>query len=124
MINERTPEEHIAFEAKINLQIKPFQDKIDILEKQISDSYDSATLSDDYINAPKDVRPATSSDIVVGKIIYHITHPSDECSVYPQGRCFWNVIDEVRYPDDDFKAYVSDDGCLYGLNRAYVKKIQ
>ena len=32
------------------------------------------------------------------------------------------MVDEVLRPDDDFKAFVADDGCWYGLMNLYVLK--
>jgi len=57
---------------------------------------------------PLYLRPVTPKDIVEGKIIW-----------YPKGH-FWKIVEEVRYPDDDFKAYLSE-GSLYGLEGGFVE---
>ena len=61
---------------------------------------------------PKDLRPATAGDVICGNVFY-----------YPNnGNPFWEIIAEVRYPSDDFKAYIGEDGCRYGLDGAFVEK--
>ena len=56
-------------------------------------------------------RKATPKDIVKGNTVYLI---GDDMEIYTQ------TIEEVLRPDDQFKGYVADDGCRYGLNGLYV----
>lgn len=58
------------------------------------------------------LRPATPRDFREGAVIYHSAGGNS---------LYWHVIDEVKYPNDDFKAYTADDGCRYGLSGAYVE---
>lgn len=58
------------------------------------------------------LRPATARDVQEGAVFYYPTCDPP----------WWCIIDEVRYPDDDFKAFVADDGCRHGLNGAFVRK--
>lgn len=61
---------------------------------------------------PVYLRKATPEDIVVGNIIWY--KHGDEGP-------FWMQIGRVLCPNDDFKAYVSHDGCRYGLDDAWVE---
>lgn len=56
---------------------------------------------------------ATSLDIYRGNILYYRV---DEQEPY------WKEVCEVQYADDQFKAYVAEDGCRYGLDQAWVRK--
>ena len=72
--------------------------------------------------APANIRPAVASDIVVGAVIWHdfeIEYEDDE-DEKENFTPLHHTIDEVLYPDDDFKAYYWD-GCRYGLNDAFVE---
>ena len=61
------------------------------------------------------LRVANSSDIVVGNTVY----------VWGDDKKFHEKkIDEVIRPSDDWKAFVGDDGCRYGLVDLYVTKIK
>jgi hypothetical protein len=62
---------------------------------------------------PSNLRQATPEDVCVGNIFYYPKENIDDS--------FWQIIEEVRYPDDDFKAYLAEDGCRYGLNGAFVE---
>lgn len=57
------------------------------------------------------LRRAEASDIREGLIVWHDN--GDE-------GWFWHTVCELRHHGDDFKAYVADDGCRYGLNGAWV----
>ena len=57
------------------------------------------------------LRKATPKDIVDNAVIYYPHKPEP----------YWQIIDQVLYPADVFKAYVARDGCRYGLDGAYVK---
>lgn len=72
-----------------------------------------ARIEADNSPPPERKRPATPEDIRVGAVIWHVMDRED-------GGDYWHIIKEVQYPDDLFKAYIADDGCRYGLDRAYV----
>lgn len=59
------------------------------------------------------LRNAEPADIVKGRIIFYLRDSEPD---------YWQVVSEVRNPDDDFKAYMAEDGCRYGLANAYVEK--
>jgi hypothetical protein len=61
---------------------------------------------------PDNLRPATASDVKVGAIIWYKHGDEDH---------FWQMVEEVHYPDDAFKAYTAHDGCRYGLDDAWVE---
>lgn len=67
---------------------------------------------------PESRRRATASDVVEGSVIWYEPHPmyADE------GRWYWKIVSAVYDPGDDFKAYCADDGCRYGLDRAFVER--
>ena len=51
-------------------------------------------------------RPAEPKDIFEGSVVF---------LVGDGGLLHRFTVDEVRDPEDDFKAFVADDGCRYGL---------
>lgn len=63
---------------------------------------------------PDRLRPATPEDIQVGNIIWY--KDGDDGP-------FWQLIEEVRNPSDDWKAYTGHDGCRYGLDGAFVEVV-
>jgi hypothetical protein len=58
-------------------------------------------------------RRATPKDIFEGNVVYLI---GDGSNLHKQ------VIEEVMNPKDDFKAYVAEDGCRYGLHDLWILK--
>ena len=56
-------------------------------------------------------RKATPLDIIVGNTVYLV---GDEEDIHTK------EINEVLKPDDEWKAFVADDGCRYGLRKLYV----
>jgi len=56
-------------------------------------------------------RPMKASDVVEGQKFIMI---GDE-------GLYKGVIDEVRYPNDSFKAFIAEDGCRYGLDGSFIK---
>ncbi len=62
-----------------------------------------------------ELRPAVEADIVLGATIYY------PCEEYPEDS-WWTSVIEVRWPDDDFKAYVCWEGDSHGLRDAFVRK--
>jgi hypothetical protein len=70
---------------------------------------------------PPQLRKATAKDIVVDALIWYPEHTirvgAEEITV----ETHWHIVEEVLYPNDDWKAYLADDGCRYGLDNAYVE---
>lgn len=58
------------------------------------------------------LRPATAADIRVGALIWYV----DE-----EGPRHWQIVGDVLYPSDPWKAYCALDGCRYGLDGAMVE---
>ncbi len=81
--------------------------RVEAIRHKINSLYESVTIPD-----VADLRRATAKDVVVGNVFYY--HPSTK-------HAFWQIIRDVRWPDDDFKAYVAEDGCRYGLDDAWVE---
>ncbi len=98
-----TPSEYLKIE-------KEQRDLIHLAEKRISEARRKA----DKCSPPKNRRPAKASDIVENAIIWH-----EQDAEF--GGDFWNIVAEPLHYGDDFKAYVADDGCRYGLKDAYVE---
>jgi hypothetical protein len=61
---------------------------------------------------PANRRRADVADVRPGRVIWHDDGDAG---------WFWNVVEEVISPGDEFKAYVADDGCRYGMFRAFVE---
>ncbi len=97
------PEEFVDLRNSILASIEPLEDII----RRARELAESSP-------PPENRRPATEADIIVGAIIWHWR--SEE-----HGGWYWHEIKEVHYPSDDFKAYMADDGCKYGLHNAWVK---
>jgi hypothetical protein len=60
---------------------------------------------------PSKLRPAEERDVIEGAVLWY-PHWQDKK---------WVIVDEVRDPSDEFKAYCSEDGCRYGLHGAFVE---
>jgi hypothetical protein len=60
------------------------------------------------------LRPAMSSDIFQGNIIWY----ENEDGFY------WRYVEEVRDPNSDYKAYCCHRGDRYGLIGAYVEDVK
>lgn len=64
---------------------------------------------------PKEkLRRAFAADITVGQVLWYTNF--DEGSVR-----HWNIVEEVLRPNDQWKAYDAHDGCMYGLDGAFVE---
>lgn len=100
-----TPAEYLAIE-------KTERAIIEAAEKRI----EKARKAANRCKPPKNRRPAWARDIKVGAVIWHERGKRF-------GGDYWHVVDEVRHPEDSFKAYVADDGCRYGLDGAYVEVV-
>lgn len=79
----------------------------------------------------KRLRPMRPGDVLEGAVVFHWNPPyvagggkGPAAAPVSSGGpdWFWHIIQEVNYPDDDFKAYHADDGCRYGLRHAYVER--
>jgi len=82
-------------------------------------------LADHIKDNPEIIRPITANDIVVGSLYVLVVKASDyhiSMNIGQSDKYFVGTIDEVLYPDDQYKAFCSDDGCRYGLNSCYVIK--
>ena len=92
---------------------KTFVEQRNILRAEIDRLVARITLLEEEAAAhplPTYLRPAVATDILVDAVLW-----------YPEvdGKQ-WVVVDEVRRPNDAFKAYESD-GCRYGLEGAFVE---
>lgn len=95
-----TPEEFAKERIKVLSTIKEMKEKLEEEEYKAHES-----------PFPDNLRKATADDVVKGAIFYY----KDRDPPY------WNIIGEVYYPNDDFKAYCCTDGCNYGLYGAFVR---
>lgn len=66
----------------------------------------------------EELRPATAADVVVGRIFYYPVRTVDNVTSIE----YWAQVARVDFPHDDFKAYLSECGCFYGLQNAHVRK--
>lgn len=98
-----TPAEYLEIKGRELAVIEAAEKRIDAARKQA-----------DKCPPPKHHRPAEPSDIREGAVIWHARPKRD-------GGDYWNVVAQVRDPRDSWKAYVSDDGCRYGIAGAYVE---
>lgn len=96
------PKEYLMLERELSAVMRLCGDRIAAARKQA-----------DKAKPPhrEEIRRATPNDIKVGTIIWNEKGDNG---------WFWNVVEEVHYPNDPFKAYTADDGCRYGLDGAWV----
>lgn len=87
---------------------------LEIAMSRIRDEIARAEREAHLYPPPRWRRAATPEDVVFGQVIWHERSEED-------GGDYWHVVDQVRDPNDAFKAYVADDGCRYGLDGAYVE---
>lgn len=92
-----------------------FLEKKKALEKQLRAVQLELDALPDKVQFPADdeLRPARPADIVEGRMIFY--HKGDNGP-------FFQIVREIREPDDDFNAFMSEDGCIYGLLDAFVLK--
>lgn len=84
------------------------QASIAVLQREIDRTRELVTLPH-----PSRLRVARPEDVRMGAVFwYRIT----------EAEPYWKVVTEVLWPNDDFKAYVADDGCRYGLLNAWVEQ--
>ncbi len=95
-----TPQEFLKIEEDQSATIEKAKHKI----------YKARELAD-KCPFPSNSRPAKADDIKQGAIIWHKDGDNGP---------FWNIVSEPLHYGDDFKAYVADDGCRYGLVGAFV----
>ena len=98
-----TPAEYLKIE-KAQLKI------ISAARKRIADARDKA----EKCAPPKNRRPANSTDIFKGAIIWHRREKK-------HGGDYWNVVFESVNYGYNSGAYFADDGCCYLLRNAYVE---
>lgn len=58
------------------------------------------------------LRPMTSDDVKVGTFVFGRGYDEWYC----------HMVEEIMSPEDDWKAYCADDGCISGLHESYVLK--
>lgn len=97
-----TPSEYLREESRIGSKIQELNLYLENLHEK----------AQEFKMHKSKLRPVLPSDIFGGNVIYYFDK-EDVSS-------FWNVVEEVLYPSDDFKAYVYN-GCRYGLLGAYVE---
>lgn len=95
-----TAREFLELRSELGKAIRSIEEAIGKAESQIA------------IPPIEKLRRATSSDVVEGAVFYYKVNESDP---------YWQIVYKVQYPDDDFKAYVAEDGCRYGLHEAWVE---
>lgn len=99
-----TPQEYIKFEDEQRAIIEGCEDRI----------FKARQKADKAKPPKRELRKAEPHDLTKqGTLVWHDN--GDE-------GWFWNVVDEPLHFGDDFKAYVADDGCRYGLDGAWVLK--
>ena len=69
---------------------------------------------------PNKLRPAEANDVIEGAVIWYPEWKTKESDPDGDSRG-WNIVDEVLFPSDEWKAYCAHDGCRYGLDGAYVE---
>jgi hypothetical protein len=98
-----TPSEYIKIETEQRAIIEK-------AEAIIADAREKA----DKAKPPKsELRKCRPEDIQPGLIVWHDREAK-------HGGWYWHIVDEPLHYGDDFKAYVADDGCRYGLSGAWV----
>lgn len=80
--------------------------------KEENDALDEAESA----KLPLELVKAEAKDIVVGNIIWYPRWVEDD-----EDCRLWNIVEDVLYPDDDWKAYCAQDGSRYGLDGAFVE---
>ena len=80
------------------------------------EKYKEMVLLEKAMNQPKPdnirLRKATNEDIVYGNIIWYKEGDNGP---------FWKIVEETLNPNDNWKAFIAEDGCRYGLYDAYVE---
>lgn len=61
---------------------------------------------------PEHTRPANHADMKVGAVLWY--------KDFDDG-AGWQIVEEVLHPKSNWKAYVAEDGCRYGLDGAFVR---
>lgn len=83
--------------------IDSLEDRIQSLKEKIEEG--EITIDIDLL------RPIKPSDVKEGQIVFG-----------DYGHWCIQTIQEVIHPHSSFKAWISDDGCRYGLENSYVLK--
>lgn len=98
-----TPQEYLKIEEE--------QAKI-IAEANLKIS--TARQNADKASLPDNLRPATAEDVKPGAVIWY--------KHFDEGVPAWMIVLQVLNPNDEYKAFVAEDGCRYGLEGAYVEE--
>jgi len=92
------------------MNINQYLNKKEKLENIIKESLAMIEELKKEVEIPGVFRKAESSDIFVGNVIWGKN----------QDGYYWHIIKQVYNNYDDFKAYMADDGCRYGLKYAVI----
>jgi hypothetical protein len=96
-------------------EYKILRDTLNHITDNITKVLDAAKNDAGKCPLPENLRPATPSDIIEGAIIWY-KHGDD-------GH-FWQIVEEVLWPEDPWKAYCAMDGCRYGLDDSWVEVVK
>jgi len=105
----------------MNKLIEDWKESVERLNQARASEMFALEKAEKEAKLPEKLRPAVASDIVEGAIIWYPDWRDEEHGNEPDCR-LWNMVDEVMYPNDDWKAYVAHDGCRYGLYAAFVEE--
>lgn len=83
------------------------------LRRQLAATHEKINALDIDFPGEGNLREAEPKDIRVGRVIWQL-----DCDI---GVPMWQIIEEIRDPRDDFKAFVAEDGCRYGLHDCWVE---
>ena len=86
---------------------KSLRNKAALIDSSIVDDLEMIAAS---IDIEKDCKPLKPKDVTVGQIVIG----KGDYGLY----C--HIIDEVHRPSDPWKAYTASDGCIYGIEDAYL----
>ncbi len=98
-----TPAEYWKTKTKLDAEISQLRQRIN-----------SAQAEAEGTDLPRTIRPTTPEDITQGAVIWYL------CGDYGP---YWNIVEEVINPNDQWKAYCGEDGCRYGLDDAWVEDV-
>lgn len=88
------------------------------LEKELKAIYKA--INNDFIKIPEKLRPLKPSDIEVGQRVFYKNNYIEEDSERYKNEFIAHMIDEVLYPSDPYKGFVSG-GDNYGYSSFYIE---
>lgn len=100
----KTPAEYWEIKMKLEAEISQLRQRIN-----------NALAEAEGAELPIPIRFATPEDITPGTVIWHL---------HGDYGPFWNIVEEVINPNDQWKAYYGEDGCRYGLDDAWVEEVE